>query len=162
MICAGKYYIVDSGYTNTSKFLAPYQNIRYRIARFSSANSREDASMEENFNHIYACLRNVVLRMFGILKQRFRILSTMRPFSLETQRDIILACFVLHIFIARYSKVDPIFTAPETEEVESDANDVALTQLHEDAQDYSRVGDRHKGDRMRQHIARAIWEHKRH
>ncbi|PKA45940.1 hypothetical protein AXF42_Ash021692 [Apostasia shenzhenica] len=162
MICAGKYYVVDSGYANTSKFLTSYRNIRYHIARFSSANSREYASMEEKVNHRHACLRNIVERTFGILKQRFRILSTMRPFLLETQRDVILACFVLHNFIAQYSMTDPIFTAPKMEEVESDANDVALTQLHEDAQDHSQVGDRHKGDRMRQHIARAIWEQRRH
>ncbi|PKA63057.1 hypothetical protein AXF42_Ash007853 [Apostasia shenzhenica] len=162
MTCVDKYYIVDSSYANTSKFLAPYRNIRYHIARFTNANLREYASMEEKFNHRHVCLRNIVERTFGILKQCFRILSTMRSFSLETQRDVILACFVLHNFIARYSKADPIFTAPETDKVESDANDVALTQLHEDAQDHNRVGDRHKGDRMRQQIARAIWEQRRH
>ncbi|KAL5540421.1 hypothetical protein UlMin_044937 [Ulmus minor] len=68
----GKYYLVDSGFTNRPSFLAPYHGTNYHIRdrRRQGGDPRN-----ERFNYRHASLCNVVERTFGLWKNRFRILS---------------------------------------------------------------------------------------
>ncbi|XP_020086636.1 uncharacterized protein LOC109709015 isoform X2 [Ananas comosus] len=78
----GKYYLVDSGYANTEKFLAPYRGERYHISQFdASTRAHVHRNSRDLYNHRHAQLRNVVERTFGILKKRFKILNVATPFS---------------------------------------------------------------------------------
>ncbi|PKA64211.1 hypothetical protein AXF42_Ash009431 [Apostasia shenzhenica] len=153
----GKYYLIDLGYANTSKFLAPYRKMLYHIGEFRGQNARRYRNKEEKFNHRHVSLRNVIERSFGILKRRFAILNSMKPFPLQTQRDIVVAYFALHNFIARYSLRDTLFHQRDTDELEPDLDDVELTEQQEEAQDHSRVGDRRLGDALRRAITDDIW-----
>ncbi len=93
---AGKYYLVDSGYANRIGFLAPYRGTNYHLHdRRRLGGDRK----KEMFNFRHASLRNAVERTFGIWKSRFRILRGVPRYSLQTQKDIIVACAVLHNFI---------------------------------------------------------------
>ncbi|XP_078156235.1 uncharacterized protein LOC144552000 isoform X1 [Carex rostrata] len=72
---AMEYYLTDSGYANTSKFICPYRNHQYHLAQFSRQNrSSRYAVPEDLYNHRHAQLRNVIERTFGVLKMRFKIL----------------------------------------------------------------------------------------
>ncbi|PKA58426.1 hypothetical protein AXF42_Ash013932 [Apostasia shenzhenica] len=141
------------------KFIAPYRKTLYHIGQFRMPNARDYRNKKEKFNHRHACLRNVIERSFGILKQRFAILNTMKPFPLKTQRDVVVACFTLHNFIARYSPRETIFCKEDTCAIDTDVDDVELTELQEEGHDHSRVGDRRLGDAIRQKIADDIWGH---
>ncbi|PKA50393.1 hypothetical protein AXF42_Ash013482 [Apostasia shenzhenica] len=132
----------DSHFWPRFKFIAPYHKTLYRIGEFRMPNARNYRNKKEKFNHRHACLRNAIERSFGILKQRFAILNTMKPFPLKTQRDVFVACFTLHNFIARYSPRNTIFCEEDTYEVDTDVDDVELTELQEEGHDHSRVGDR--------------------
>jgi hypothetical protein len=54
---------------------------------------------EELFNLRYAELRNVVERIFGVLKRCFRILTHAPEYSLEFQARLLAALAVIHNFI---------------------------------------------------------------
>lgn len=65
----------------------------------------------ENYKELYnlrhAQLRNVIERIFGVLKKRFPILVVPKEnFSIETQRNIVIALCGLHNFIRAHDKGD--------------------------------------------------------
>ncbi|KAL6523985.1 hypothetical protein OROMI_031080 [Orobanche minor] len=73
-----KYYLVDSGYPNTTGYLSPIKdpNVRYHIPEFKK--KRVLRGMSEQFNYRHSSLRTTVERAFGNLKKRWKILYT-RP-----------------------------------------------------------------------------------
>ncbi|KAL7608973.1 hypothetical protein Lser_V15G11969 [Lactuca serriola] len=80
--------------------------VRYSLGDFRQ---RRALTSKEKFNHVRAKLRNIIERVFGILKARFPILKMMASFSLVTQRNITLACFTFHNFIRREGLSDEYF-----------------------------------------------------
>lgn len=60
------YYLVNIGFANTPKFLAPYCGVRYHLSEFEGGNNT--VIEKEMFNHRYLSLRNVIEHTFGVLK----------------------------------------------------------------------------------------------
>ncbi|OAY76845.1 putative nuclease HARBI1 [Ananas comosus] len=117
----GKYYLVDSGYANTEKFLAPYRGERYHISQFNaSTRARVHRNPRDLYNHRHAQLRNVVERIFGILKKRFKILNVATPFSYKVQCLIAIACCIIHNFIRRHQANDNIFSDEGADEQDAE------------------------------------------
>ncbi|OAY68269.1 putative nuclease HARBI1, partial [Ananas comosus] len=121
----GKYYLVDSGYANTDRFLAPYRGERYHLSQFdTSTRARTHQNPRDLYNHRHAQLRNVVEKSFGILKKRFKILTQATPFPIKVQCLIPMACCVLHNFIRRQQGNDRYFVEQlEQEAPEGDVGD---------------------------------------
>ncbi|OAY65043.1 putative nuclease HARBI1, partial [Ananas comosus] len=119
----GKYYLVDSGYANTEKFLTPYRGERYHISQFDASTlARVHRNPRDLYNHRHAQLRNVVERTFGILKKRFKILNVATPFSYKVQYLIAMACCIIHNFIRRHQANDNIFSdeGPDEQDAENE------------------------------------------
>ncbi|KAL6549609.1 hypothetical protein OROHE_008340 [Orobanche hederae] len=95
----GKYYLVDSGYPNTTGYLYPIKdpNVRYHIPEFKK--KRVLRGMSEQFNYRHSSLRTTVKRAFGNLKKRWKILYTMPQMEDIYQLYVIVATFTLHNFI---------------------------------------------------------------
>ena len=55
-----KYYLVDSGYANTDKFLVPFQGNRYHLSTFNNLRARRYNNFQDLYNHQHAQLRNCV------------------------------------------------------------------------------------------------------
>ena len=104
----GKYYLVDSGYSNKPGYLAPFRNIPYHLRDARRRGGRINGPTEL-FNYRHASLRNCIERCFGVLKARFPILRFMTNFSLVRQREIAMCCCVLHNFIKLHNRDDPLF-----------------------------------------------------
>ncbi|XP_010244138.1 PREDICTED: uncharacterized protein LOC104588037 [Nelumbo nucifera] len=102
----GKYYVVDSGYTNMSGFLYPYKSERYHLRDFQGRGGRP-RNGEEYFNYVHSSLRNVIERCFGVLKACFPILKLMPPYPLHKQIRIVFVFCVLHNFIWMSQIEDP-------------------------------------------------------
>ncbi|XP_059638654.1 protein ALP1-like [Cornus florida] len=102
----GKYYLVDSGYTNMRYFLAPYRGERYHLQEYRGRRIR---GPHELFNYRHSSLRNVIERCFGILKMRWPILKLMPPYKLSVQALIVIACCTLHNFIRDEARLDRLF-----------------------------------------------------
>jgi hypothetical protein len=96
-VCAGKYYLVDSGYPNRKGYLAPYKGQKYHISEWQ--NARQPIGSKEVFNYAHSSLRNVIEHSFGVLKMKWRILLSLPSFSRKKQSKIIIACMTLHNFI---------------------------------------------------------------
>lgn len=62
------------------------------------ANKKPETS-KELFNLRHASLRNVVERIFGVVKRKYQILRTPSEYSIETQTRIILACMALYNWV---------------------------------------------------------------
>ncbi|KAK6156513.1 hypothetical protein DH2020_010761 [Rehmannia glutinosa] len=120
----GKYYVVDSGYTNFPGFLSPYHGERYHLPEWVGSNSNPSI-MKELFNRRHATVRNIIERCFGSLKKRFAIIKGLMPnYKLPMQTDIVIACCVIHNFVRKHcmdddifeSVVDPDYIPPPEEE----------------------------------------------
>lgn len=65
-------------------------------------------SREEFFNMKHSAARNVVERVFGVLKMRFGILRSYSYYPIRTQCRIVTACCLLHNLIKREMAMDPV------------------------------------------------------
>ncbi|XP_028219661.1 protein ALP1-like [Glycine soja] len=96
----GKYYLVDCGFPNRRKFLAPYRGVRYHLQDFAG-HGNDPENEKELFNLRHASLRNVIERIFDIFKSRFTIFKSAPPFLFKTQAELVLACAALHNFLRK-------------------------------------------------------------
>jgi hypothetical protein len=113
-MCAGTYYLVDSGYPNKKGFLAPYKNNTYHLPDFRREGLPTEK--EEIFNYAHAQIRNAIERIFGILKNKWRMLKGIPSYGLVTQKRIILACIALHNFIRDSNLRDKQFDRCDSDE----------------------------------------------
>ena len=95
---AGKYYLADAGYALSKLCLVPYRGVRYHLKEWMRGN-QQPVNKEELFNLRHSSLRNVVERIFGVLKKRFPIVVLMSSYDFEFQCDIVLGAMMLHNFI---------------------------------------------------------------
>ena len=93
-----KYYLGDGGYGLKKHILTPYRGERCNIIEFN-LNGQGPANKRELFNLRHSSLRNVVERLFGVVKRRFPILVKMSPYPFEFQCDLVQCCFLLHNFV---------------------------------------------------------------
>ena len=96
MCFLGRYYLVDSGYAGEAGYLGPYRNSRYHLREFER---RRAENWEEIYNFHHSSLRNVVERLFGVLKARWQMMQGVPRYPREKQSKIILACFGLHNYM---------------------------------------------------------------
>ena len=94
----GKYWLGDAGYSNTDTILVPYRSTRYHLKEQIKAGKKPENS-KELFNLRHASLRNVIERIFGVVKRKYQILQSASEYSMDTQTRIILACTTLHNWV---------------------------------------------------------------
>ena len=73
----GKFYLGDAGYACRPGVLPPFRGTRYHLNEFPSRNYPKNA--KELFNLRHSSLRVTIERVFGALKNRFKILDQ-KPF----------------------------------------------------------------------------------
>jgi hypothetical protein len=76
----------------------PYRGTRYHLKEQQLAKKKPKNS-KELFNLRYASLRNVIERIFSVLKRKYQILLTPSKCSIDTQTRIILVCAALHNWV---------------------------------------------------------------
>ncbi|XP_062020903.1 uncharacterized protein LOC133737341 [Rosa rugosa] len=130
-------------------FLAPIRGVRYHIKEFSGQ-GRHPENARELFNIRHASLRNVVERIFGVLKSRFTIFKTAPPFPFKTQAELVLACAGLHNFLHKECRSDLFPVEPEDEED---------SEHEEDPEDEFQTQDqqREEANDWRMEIANHMW-----
>lgn len=103
-----KYYLANAGYHNTNYLLCPYRGVRYHLKEQAIAGQRP-TTKEELFNLRHSSLRNIVERIFGVTKRRFKILETPAEFTMDVQVKIVLAVTGLHNFIQSHRTTGDIY-----------------------------------------------------
>jgi hypothetical protein len=94
----GKYWLGDAGYPNSDTILTPYRGTRYHLKEQRLAGKKPE-NPKELFNLRHASLRNVIERIFGVVKRKYQILRSPSEYSIDTQTCIILACCTLHNYV---------------------------------------------------------------
>ncbi|XP_020270540.1 uncharacterized protein LOC109845681 [Asparagus officinalis] len=154
----GKYYLCDAGYTTMPGFISPYRGVRYHLKEHTG---RTPKNRKELFNLRHSSLRSKIECTFGILKNRFKILAGKPNYPFPTQVDIVLACTVLHNFIALEDPDDDILnenveidedTGEETNEDESNVMDYTQSRTQREDRDV-----RNEWKELRDQIAWAMW-----
>lgn len=136
----GRYYLADSGYTNSDMTLTPYHKVRYHLREQARASQRPQ-NAKELFNLRHASLRNVIERTFGVLKSRFVILQKApRRHPIRTQVHLVFALTAVHNFMNLHG-CDPeaesilLETPEETEEDESNDREAVDDNMVNERQD---------------------------
>ena len=114
----GKYYLVDAGYPLRNIYLTPYKGEKYHLPDFQRAGRGN--KIEKRFNYVHSSLRSVIEQIFGVWKNKWRILTQMSSYDIEDQRNIVVATCVLHNFIRIHDREDEGF---KWDELESNANE---------------------------------------
>ena len=116
VIPPGKYYLADAGFASCDTLLTPYRQVRYHLREWGQSNIRylflhcylmlfinfsefRPQNSKELFNLRHASARNVIERIFGIVKKKFRLLSAGASYSVEDQTMMVLAICALHNFV---------------------------------------------------------------
>ncbi|KAH9159237.1 hypothetical protein LEN26_002441, partial [Aphanomyces euteiches] len=79
--------VMDAGFALTTKALTPYRSTRYHLKEFARG-QLAPLNKEELFNLRHAMLRNVIERIFGILKRRFPVHSHAVQYDYQFQVDM--------------------------------------------------------------------------
>jgi len=118
---------------------------------------------KELFKLRHAQLRNVVKRIFGAAKKKFKIFQHGTNFDTKKQAELILAFTVIFNFIHIYDPQDPDceFDPKKWKEQDFDMATGLTSEDRGDEGDLSGqvgVAERRAADERREEIAQAMWE----
>ena len=82
------------------------------------------------FNLRHASLRNVIERIFGVLKRKYQILRTPSEYSIETQTRIITVCAGLHNWVRSKEGINADIYLESEGDIERRAPDIQLAILY--------------------------------
>ncbi|EEB88798.1 hypothetical protein MPER_13187 [Moniliophthora perniciosa FA553] len=103
----GKYYIADAGFGTCDNLLVPYRGVRYHLNEWQRGHLRPN-NREELFNLRHAQARNIVERIFGVLKAKWGVLIRPVRYSMDIQVKIPLALMAIHNLIMEYDPVESL------------------------------------------------------
>jgi hypothetical protein len=115
----GKFYLGDAGYGLSHFCLTPYRGVRYHLKEWARRDLRPQ-NKEELYNLRHSSLRNVIERIFGVLKKRFPILVVMPSYSFLDQIKLVKCAMLIHNFIRCHALYEDIFYRQHDAEVEAD------------------------------------------
>jgi hypothetical protein len=104
----GKYFLGDAGYALSWICLTPYRGVRYHLREIGRA-GQVPRNNKELFNMRHSSLRNVVERIFGVVKKRFPVLVKMNSFEFPFQCTLVNCAVMLHNFLHLNQKYEDIF-----------------------------------------------------
>lgn len=159
----GKYWLADAGYPNKYPFLVPYRGTRYHLREQALANQKPQ-NYKELFNLRHSSLRNVIERIFGVLKRRFKILSSAPEYTLQKQKRLVFALTALHNFIRTYDRCDVFEEEERKAEAARRADEEVIRTAAQAEQE--RIAHRielqernTQWQEWRDTMAKKIWEH---
>jgi hypothetical protein len=123
------FHFLNIGYALSRWCLTPYRGVRYHLNEWAQGN-RRPLNARELFNLRHSQLRNVIERVFGILKKRFPILNLMSSYSMEKQVAIVKSCFMAHNFIKAYQDYEDVYDQWDENEDANNVNDVEEEEVY--------------------------------
>ncbi|XP_020258348.1 protein ALP1-like [Asparagus officinalis] len=154
----GKYYLCDAGYPTMPGFISPYRGVRYHLKEHSGKTPK---NRRELFNLRHSSLRSKIESAFGTLKNRFKILCAKSHYLFSIQVDIVLACTVLHNFIATVDPSDELLNDDElNEDIDGEVafeNDTNLVDFTQNQTQREQTESRNEWKTLRDDIAWVMW-----
>ncbi|POW16697.1 hypothetical protein PSTT_01209 [Puccinia striiformis] len=109
----GRYYLADAGYALQQGLITPFQGVRYHLKEQATC-SLKPGNPKELFNLRHASLRNVVERIFGCLKSKFKILTSPTEHNMDSQVQLVYALVVLWNFLRHHNQYEDVPEFDET------------------------------------------------
>ena len=170
-ILPGKYYLADAGFPSSLGTVIPYRGIRYHLAEWGRAGLRyvivhyssrirsncecdSPVNAEELFNLRHSSARNIIERIFGILKNRFSILVIAPHYTMDVQARLAPALAAIHNFIRLYDPDEIKDLIDEAEDIQPGAQ---MPQMGDLAAGPARAAERALADGKRDGIAQDMW-----
>ena len=153
----GKYVLGDAGFPNCDYCLTPYRGVRYHLKEWEKANKRP-RNAKELFNLRHAKLRNVIERIFGVMKKRFKALTLPRAFKMKAQARVVLALCVLHNILRDIGEWDDDDIEDENGPEDEDGEDFDQGQRRGQRPYNITNGERTRASAKRDAIAEAMWQ----
>ncbi|XP_015932573.1 uncharacterized protein LOC107458872 [Arachis duranensis] len=144
----GKFYLADAGYILRSGFITPYRSTRYHLREYSQHPSENP---KELFNLRHSSLCNAIERAFGVLKNRFPILSEMSRYNVDIVSKIIITCCILHNFLMDFDPDEEIIAQVDKDLMNNVPEDRASRE------NIVRWEDGRRGEILRDTIAAKMW-----
>ncbi|KAI7933921.1 hypothetical protein MJO29_016635 [Puccinia striiformis f. sp. tritici] len=116
----GQFYLADAGYALQKGLITPFRGVRYHLKEQATC-SLKPANPKELFNLRHASLRNVVERIFGCLKSKFKILTTPSEHNIHSQVQLVYAITMLWNFLRHHDQYEEI---PDLEEREDSDEEI--------------------------------------
>ncbi|KNE95485.1 hypothetical protein PSTG_11197 [Puccinia striiformis f. sp. tritici PST-78] len=113
-IPAGKYYLADAGYGIQLGLITPFRAVRYHLKEQATCRLKP-ANPKELFNLRHASLRNVVERIFGCLKSKFKILTSPSEHNIHSQVQLVYAITMLWNFLRHHNQYEIV---PEADKLD--------------------------------------------
>jgi hypothetical protein len=125
-------------------------------------NSSRPKNYRELFNLRHAQARNVIERIFGVVKRRFRLLVVAPEYDLRTQAKMVPAICVLHNFIRIHDNDDlpEVHQVPGANhhQVPGANHGVVVTGGVEGLGGDISSAERNQASELRDSIAKAMWD----
>jgi hypothetical protein len=117
------------------------------------------ANHKELFNLRHAQCRNVIERIFGVIKQRWEMLNHPPQFGMSTQARIPPACAALHNFIMDHDPNDigDLIATHRVGSVDATAGNIHR-DLGELATTHVTSHEKQMAEETRDHIAQQMWD----
>lgn len=122
---------------------------------------------EELFNLRHASARNIIERIFGVLKRRFRILQLAPEYNLNIQARIPASLCTIHNFILSHDPQEGsqlpqmVDYSPDSSETDSDDGNHTQMAPNTDSNEYHANAKSSDGrtspHSLRDHIAQSMW-----
>lgn len=111
---------------------------------------------KELFNLRHASARNIIERIFGVFKARFKILVSSPAYKFAVQAKLIAALAVVHNFIATHdqSMIDDALNELDAEQ------GLVAHEEQEDIHDFAidvNSAERHRANEFRDRVAERMW-----
>ncbi|XP_057760648.1 protein ANTAGONIST OF LIKE HETEROCHROMATIN PROTEIN 1-like [Arachis stenosperma] len=152
----GKFYLADAGYMLRSGLIISYRSTRYHLSEYSR---HPPENPKELFNLRHFSLRNAIERAFGVLKNRFPILSEMSRYNIDKVSEIIISCCILHNFLIDFDPDEEIIAQVDRDLMNNVPEDRASRK------NIARGEDGRRGEILRDTIAAKMWNdyiHRQH
>lgn len=168
----GKFYLADAGFALCDTLLTPYRGIRYHLAEWGRGDTMyvsiswliffftfliksfhclfRPQNKEEVFNLRHAQARNVVERIFGVVKKCCDILNRPPEYDLDIQAAIPAGLVALHNFILDHDETDL------SHYMDDDNNDAVEYDHMDDSQGSQGNGSIPQAERTRAEVQRDI------
>ncbi|KAI7939679.1 hypothetical protein MJO29_014415 [Puccinia striiformis f. sp. tritici] len=109
----GRYYLADAGYALQKGLITPFRGVQYHLKEQATC-SLKPGNPKELFNLRHTSLRNVVERIFGCLKSKFKILTSPTEHNMDSQVQLVYALVVLWNFLRHHNQYEDVPEFDET------------------------------------------------
>ncbi|EJD45179.1 transposase [Auricularia subglabra TFB-10046 SS5] len=149
----GRCYVADAGFPSCDELLVPYRGVRYHLREWQ-ASGATPMTHEELFNLCHARLRNIIERIFGIMKKRYAVLREGSAWPVETEAALFPALCAIHNFICIHNLQD--MGEDDDDEIETRLPDAPGAAAGELGGSVS-AAEKRRANARRDDIAMAMW-----